>query len=75
MYGHLVASPLFVPILVGQLIGASLIVMLLDEMVQKGWGLGLGISLFIMAGVAQGIMWSIFSPVPARMGLWASFLL
>ncbi|PWU80530.1 MAG: preprotein translocase subunit SecY [Candidatus Nitrosopolaris wilkensis] len=68
VYGHLVASPLFVPILVGQLIGASLIVMLLDEMVQKGWGLGSGISLFIMAGVAQGILWSIFSPVPAQDG-------
>src|SRR2546428_8065012 len=37
VYGHLVASPLFVPILVGQLVGASIIVMFLDEMVQKGW--------------------------------------
>ncbi|MBF8262202.1 MAG: SecY translocase, partial [candidate division NC10 bacterium] len=27
--------------------------MLMDELVQKGWGLGSGISLFIMAGVAQ----------------------
>jgi preprotein translocase subunit SecY len=36
--------------------------MLLDELVQKGWGLGSGISLFIMAGVAQNIFWSAFSP-------------
>ena len=36
--------------------------------VQKGWGLGSGISLFIMAGVAQGIMWSVFSPVPVDDG-------
>ena len=42
--------------------------MMLDEAVQKGWGLGSGISLFIMAGVAQGIMWSVFSPVPADDG-------
>ena len=42
--------------------------MMLDELVQKGWGLGSGISLFIMAGVAQGIMWSVFSPVPADDG-------
>src|SRR2546427_9661706 len=42
VYGHLVASPLFVPILVGQLVGASIIVMFLVEMVQKGWGLGSG---------------------------------
>jgi preprotein translocase subunit SecY len=36
--------------------------MLMDELVQKGWGLGSGISLFIMAGVAQTILWSTFSP-------------
>src|ERR671932_2066332 len=68
VYGHLVARPEFVSILVGQLVGASIIVMLLDELVQKGWGLGSGISLFIMAGVAQGILWSIFSPMPAQDG-------
>jgi preprotein translocase subunit SecY len=41
---------------------AGIIVMLLDELVQKGWGLGSGISLFIMAGVAQTIFWQCFSP-------------
>jgi preprotein translocase subunit SecY len=45
-----------------QLIGAGIIVMLMDELVQKGWGLGSGISLFIMAGVAQSIFWDMFSP-------------
>jgi len=34
----------------------------LDELVQKGWGFGSGISLFIMAGVAQHIFWQCFSP-------------
>jgi preprotein translocase SecY subunit len=68
VYGPLVASPSFVPIVVGQLIGASIIVMMLDELVQKGWGLGSGLSLFIMAGVGQGIMWSVFSPVPSDDG-------
>ena len=68
VYGHLVARPEFVLILIAQLVGASVIVMLLDEMVQKGWGLGSGISIFIMAGVAQGILWSVFSPVPAQDG-------
>lgn len=53
VYGHLLASPSLIPILVGQLVGSSLIVMYLDETIQKGWGLGSGISLFIMAGVAQ----------------------
>jgi protein transport protein SEC61 subunit alpha len=68
VYGHLVASPLFIPVVVGQLVFTSFIVMMLDELVQKGWGLGSGISLFIMAGVAQGIMWSVFSPIPADDG-------
>jgi preprotein translocase subunit SecY len=45
-----------------QLVAAGVVVMLLDELVQKGWGLGSGISLFIMAGVAQNILWSAFSP-------------
>jgi preprotein translocase SecY subunit len=68
VYGNLVASPAFIPVVVGQLIAASFIVMMLDELVQKGWGLGSGISLFIMAGVAQGILWSVFSPIPADDG-------
>lgn len=68
VYGGLVARPEFVAIVIAQLIGASLIVMLLDELVQKGWGLGSGISLFIMAGVAQGIWWAVFSPIPAPDG-------
>ncbi len=46
-----------------ELFCASVIVMLLDEMVQKGWGIGSGISLFILAGVAQRMMWDIFSPI------------
>jgi preprotein translocase SecY subunit len=68
VYGGLVAQPEFVAIVIAQLIGASLIVMLLDELVQKGWGLGSGLSLFIMAGVAQGIWWAVFSPIPAPDG-------
>jgi preprotein translocase subunit SecY len=45
-----------------QLLTTGIIVMMLDELVQKGWGLGSGISLFIMAGVAQQIFWQCFSP-------------
>jgi protein transport protein SEC61 subunit alpha len=68
VYGPLVASPNIIPIVIAQLVSASIIVMLLDEMVQKGWGVGSGLSLFIMAGIAQTILWSIFSPVPASDG-------
>ncbi len=60
MYGTL-AGPTVIVIFL-QLIGAGIIVMLMDELVQKGWGLGSGISLFIMAGVAQNILWQTFNP-------------
>ncbi|MCK4243270.1 preprotein translocase subunit SecY [Candidatus Bathyarchaeota archaeon] len=46
-----------------QLIAVGLILMLLDELVQKGWGIGSGISLFIIAGVAQKIWWSCLAPL------------
>ncbi len=68
VYGPGVADPNVLYILIGQLMGASIIIMFLDETIQKGWGLGSGISLFIMAGVAQQILWSIFSPLPAGDG-------
>ncbi|MEM3622509.1 MAG: preprotein translocase subunit SecY [Candidatus Bathyarchaeia archaeon] len=45
-----------------QLLASGIIVLLMDELVQKGWGLGSGISLFIMAGVAQQILWQCFNP-------------
>jgi preprotein translocase SecY subunit len=60
MYGSL-AGPITIIIFL-QLLGAGVIVMLMDELVQKGWGLGSGISLFIMAGVAQNILWQTFNP-------------
>lgn len=61
MYGTDIAAPVTIVIFL-QLIAAGLVVMLLDELIQKGWGLGSGISLFIMAGVAQNILWQTFSP-------------
>jgi protein transport protein SEC61 subunit alpha len=61
MYGTNLAGPTIIVIFL-QLISAGVIVMLMDELVQKGWGLGSGVSLFIMAGVAQNIVWSTFSP-------------
>jgi preprotein translocase SecY subunit len=47
-----------------QLMIAGLVLMLLDELLQKGWGIGSGISLFILAGVAQNILWSALAPTP-----------
>lgn len=63
MYGSLAGTTAIVVFL--QLLAAGVVVMLLDELVQKGWGFGSGISLFIMAGVAKSIFWDSFSPAPA----------
>jgi len=68
VYGPGITEPGVLYVLIGQLMAASIIVMLLDEMIQKGWGLGSGISVFIMAGVTQQILWSLFSPLPAGDG-------
>src|ERR671937_3024182 len=70
VYGPLTAdeAPFAIYVVITQLIGASIIVMLMDEMVQKGWGIGSGLSLFIMAGIAQTILWNVFSVVPADDG-------
>jgi preprotein translocase subunit SecY len=63
MYGQLAGTTAIIVFL--QLIASGIIVLLLDELVQKGWGFGSGISLFIMAGVAQRIFWESFSPAVA----------
>lgn len=61
MYGVLPTSTAI--IVFAQLVSATLLLMLMDEMLQKGWGLGSGISLFIAAGVAQQMFWQLFSPL------------
>ncbi|TFG02658.1 MAG: preprotein translocase subunit SecY [Promethearchaeota archaeon] len=48
-----------------QLLFAGIIIILLDELLQKGWGLGSGVSLFIAAGVAGQIFWNSFSFIEA----------
>ncbi len=51
-----------------QLLFAGIIIILLDELLQKGWGLGSGVSLFIAAGVAGQIFWNCFSWIDAPDG-------
>ncbi len=51
-----------------QLLASGIIIILLDEIIQKGWGIGSGVSLFIAAGVAGQILWSAFSFLPASYG-------
>ncbi|MFX1448536.1 MAG: preprotein translocase subunit SecY, partial [Promethearchaeota archaeon] len=52
-----------------QLLFAGIIIILLDELLQKGWGIGSGVSLFIATGVAGQVFWNLFSFITAEDGL------
>lgn len=56
-----------------QLFVAGVIVILLDELSQKGYGLGSGISLFIATNICENIVWKSFSPCTMNMGKGAEF--
>ena len=49
-------------LLIFQLVFAGIMVMVLDELLSKGYGLGSGISLFIATNISENIVWKSFSP-------------
>ena len=53
-------------LIVAQLSFAGIILMLLDELLQKGYGVNSGINLFIASNVCQVILWKTFSPVTIK---------
>lgn len=53
-------------LIIGQLFLAGFMVLMLDELLQKGYGLGSGISLFIATNICETILWKSFSPVTIR---------
>lgn len=55
-------------ILIFQLILGGILIMFMDEVVSK-WGFGSGISLFIAAGVSQGIFVQAFNWLPGPSGI------
>lgn len=55
-------------LLIIQLVVASLITMLLDELLQKGYGLGSGINLFIATNICETIFWKALSPTTVNTG-------
>jgi len=59
--------------IITQLFIAGVIVLLLDEMLQKGYGMGSGISLFIATNICESIVWSTFSPTTYNMGRGPEF--
>mgnify|MGYP001969932643 CR=1 FL=1 len=56
-----------------QLFMAGMIVICLDEMLTKGYGLGSGISLFIATNQCESIIWKAFSPTTVNTGRGAEF--
>lgn len=49
-------------LLVLQLMFSGIIVILLDEMLSKGYGMGSGVNLFIVANLCENLIWRAFSP-------------
>jgi protein transport protein SEC61 subunit alpha len=49
-------------LLIVQLVTAGVLVMLLDELLSKGYGIGSGISLFLAVNISENMVWKAFSP-------------
>merc|ERR1719401_1735374 len=60
-------------LLIMQLFFAGVIVIVLDELLQKGYGLGSGISLFIATNICENIVWKAFSPTTMNTGKGTEF--
>lgn len=60
-------------LIIFQLTFAGLLVMMLDELLQKGYGLGSGISLFIATNICETIVWKAFSPTTVNTGRGTEF--
>ena len=60
-------------LLILQLVVAGLLVILLDELLQKGYGLGSGISLFIATNICESIVWKALSPTTINTGRGPEF--
>lgn len=74
MYGNVSDIGAFNAILIIlQLLFAGILVIILDEMLQKGYGLGSGISLFIATNICETIIWKAFSPTTINTGRGTEF--
>lgn len=63
MYGDIALIGVFNSfLLIFQLVFAGILVMVLDELLSKGYGLGSGVSLFIATNISENIIWKAFSP-------------
>ena len=60
-------------LIVLQLVAAGMVVIVLDELLQKGYGLGSGISLFIATNICESIVWKAFAPTTITTGRGTEF--
>jgi protein transport protein SEC61 subunit alpha len=60
-------------LIVLQLFAAGLVIIQLDELLQKGYGLGSGISLFIATNICESVIWKAFSPTTINTGKGTEF--
>lgn len=60
-------------LIIVQLFFAGVIVLSLDELLQKGYGMGSGISLFIATNICESIVWKSFSPTTINAGKGTEF--
>jgi len=60
-------------LIIFELFFAGVIVLLLDELMQKGYGIGSGISLFIATNICESIIWKAFSPTTMNTGKGTEF--
>lgn len=60
-------------IIIAQLFFAGVVVMLLDELMTKGYGMGPGISLFIATNICENIVWKALSPTTIITGKGTEF--
>jgi protein transport protein SEC61 subunit alpha len=74
MYGNIADLGAFNAIaIVFQLCVTGVIIMMLDDMLQKGYGFGSAISLFIATNVCEGVIWDAFSPTTFNVGRGTEF--
>ncbi len=57
-----------------QLLAVGILIILFDEILQKGWGFGSAVSLFILLGVALQISVELFSPAFISDGIYAGLI-
>merc|ERR1719277_2418053 len=60
-------------LIIMQLFCAGVIVIILDELLQKGYGMGSGISLFIATNICESVVWKALSPTTMNTGKGTEF--